>query len=280
MTNPTYIADNFNRAGSLLQGSTSAGDDTGAGGGWDWTKVGTSLINDLVISGNQVAVGSGASNRLYYANTLIGTEQMGAEVEVKADNPNSRGAILALHVQDGNNYIWGGYNNQTGAVQIESIIGGVGEALGVKTLSVGARPVAPYTVAFTFGAGLVDPTLAGNLTLWINGVEVLTTSVTNPDVLLFPNHVGIAYFPFYFSNNEIQNDNFFGGSPWFLPSLSGTLLPPSTADDSNPLVQRVILDEQRRANLLGGRQNTELTSPQGLTDAVPVARVHLVGRCG
>jgi hypothetical protein len=76
-------------------------------------------------------------------------------------------------------------------------------------------------------------------------------------------------------STPIFYDNYQGGAPWLL----GLASPPSEINDSDPAVQRRLLDEQRRASLLGGRQNTILTSPLGLTDAVPIAKIHPIGRC-
>lgn len=256
------ITDDFNRADQELDTSVSAE-------GWAWERVngGANFMridSDAGVDGTPgVRSSSGSSNRrLYRAGESIAGEAMGAQVDIPNDI-NSEGAFLALRVQDGDNYIWGGVAHATGAATIRFRLAGVETVVATDTVIV---PAKPYTMTFYI--------VGGACSLRLGQTEVLTGTITDAEVLLFDNFVGI-YADLTGSVSNVLYDNFNGGFPWLL----GFGASPSTADASDPNVQRSILDEQRRANLMGGRASTILTSALGLADTVPTARVHLLGRC-
>jgi hypothetical protein len=111
----------------------------------------------------------------------------------------------------------------------------------------------------------------GQISVVVDGVTVIDAlNATADPVFATAGSFGILAF-----SDSIFYDDYNGGAPWLL----GLAPAPSEQNESDPAVQRRLLDEQRRASLLGGRQNTILTSPLGLTDAVPIAKIHIIGRC-
>jgi hypothetical protein len=257
------MSDDFNRSDQDLNGSVA----TGPNSGWAWQKVGGSL-NVMLIDSNDGVEGtpgvrnaSGSGARLYRAGELVSSPAMGAQVEV-VNNVNSKGAILAVRLHDENNYIWAGINHDTGAVVIRQVLGGVGTTLASDTIS---PPTTPYIATFTI--------IGGSCQLFVGSSEVLNGGTTDAEILLLNEYVGFGFFPGTVDN--VRYDNFNGGLPWLL----GVVAAPSEQNESDAAVQRRLLDEQRRASLLGGRQNTILTSPLGLDDDVPIAKIHPIGRC-
>lgn len=256
------ITDDFNRGDQSLTGSVSAE-------GWSWEKVNADPSSMKIGSANGVdgtpgvRNGAGISTMVYRAGIDIPSALlMGAQVDV-SDQLNSKGVQLAVSVTNSSNYIYASFSHADGALSINRVGLGGSATLGSTTIAVPARP---YT------ATLIQN--GGNLSFYIGSVLKLSAAGTDIEMLLADQRVGLVYTGVQFVNMRV--DNFRGGLPWLL----GVGFPaPSTADESDPNVQRSILDEQRRANLMGGRASTILTSALGLADTVPTARVHLLGRC-
>lgn len=257
------VTDDFNRGDQTLTDSVSAE-------GWAWEKVAGGASSSMRIDSSAgvdgtpgVQNGAGLNTMVYRAGINISSAGlMGAQVDV-ANHINSNGVQLGVSMTDASNYFFCSFSH-SGAVSITQVgLGAVGSnVIGSDTIAVPARP---YTATF-----IQD---GAQFTFYIDGVSKLTASSADLELVLADQRVGLVFTGVQFPNMRV--DNFRGGLPWLL----GIGTAPSTADESDPNVQRSILDEQRRANLMGGRASTILTSALGLADTVPTARVHLLGRC-
>jgi hypothetical protein len=261
------MSDDFNRGDQELNGSIA----TGPNGGWQWQKVtsGSSFLrvdDGAGIGGTPgVLPGSGTGNRIYRPNEQIAGTIGGVQIDVR-EGLNSSGAILALRLHNAANYLWGAIRKSDGNVTLRQVGGGA-----PTPVTFAEDTIAYPSGDFTFSMIMIG----GGLTLYVGSTPVLVGGVADPEILLLDNFAGIGHFPGYFSNGSIACDNFNAGLPFLLGFGSAE----SEANESDPAVQRRLLDEQRRASLLGGRQNTILTSSLGLTDAVPIAKIHPIGRC-
>lgn len=258
------ITDDFNRGDQTLTGSVSAE-------GWAWARVKGGASSNLRIDSSAgvdgtpgVQNGAGINEMVYRADINIPSAAlMGAQVDV-SDHLNSRGVQLAVSVTDASNFFFCSFSHHDGAVSITQVgLGVVGRTvIGSGTIAV---PALPYTATFIQNGG--------GFTFYIDGVSKFTASAADIEILLADQRVGLVYTGVEFVNMRV--DNFRGGFPWLLGIGSA----PSTTSDYNGPLQRSINDRTRLDSLLGGRQNTVLTSPMGLGDTVPTAKVHLIGRC-
>ena len=245
------ISDDFNRANADLSSSPSAE-------GWAWSNVG---FNSIDIA-SQTASTSGAIGwRRYRADAIIADPSMAAEIDVLAGSQHSS---LLLKVIDGNNFVYCLVLHETGEILIRGRIAGSNQTLASTT-------IAPFAPPYKLGFYQV----AASTAVYIDDVQVLVGGMVADPVILLGHHAGISIDRS--GSGPAEYDNFNAGSAFELGGQIGASAP--VTDDSNPDVLRRILDEQRRANLLGGRMSTILTSALGLSDTVPTARVHLLGRC-
>lgn len=246
----SLISDDFNRANSNLADSPSAQ-------GWAWSNVG---FNTIDIFSQRVDTSSAIGWRRYRADAIIADVNMAAEIDVLAGSSHS---LLLLKVIDGNNFVYCLVNHTTGFIAIRGRVGGLNQNLASTTIAAFAPP---YKLGFY--------QVAASTAVYIDDVQVLLGGMVADPVILLGHHAGISGDG---SIGTVIYDNFNAGSAFELGGQIGASAP--VTDDSNPDVLRRILDEQRRANLLGGRMSTILTSALGLSDTVPTARVHLLGRC-
>jgi hypothetical protein len=254
--------DDFNRAPTNdLHSSPSTGID-GEFGGWDWTKRNTSGSGVFGISGNHVVHGAFSNVRFAGPPIELDYELSDKISGQKMTVPDLIGAGVARffthHVND-SNYIHAGYDGANAYVRV--VTDGVGVTAAIQAV---AFPSLPFDVA-------VWSLAAGQISVSVDGVTILDAVNATADLVFAQaGTFGMAGF-----NEVLHNDDYNGGAPW----LIGLTPAPSEVNESDPAVQRRLLDEQRRASLLGGRQNTILTSPLGLTDDVPIAKIHPIGRC-
>lgn len=276
------ISDDFNRPDQELNGSVSAE-------GWAWEKV-TGGANFIRIDSDEgkdgtpgVRAGSGISFRAYRPNEPItpyfGMPLIGCQVDV-CDRLNSSGFYLLIMFVDQSNWCSADFNHSTGFLRIQKKAGGAFTILGSDTVAV---PDLPYTAAFYFDGEKVHVLFDSVQVLEAEADTVVSDIKQGVDPTSGWHELGGFSAGSYAgigqpltSSGGMAYDNFQAGLPWLMGFMSN---PTSALDASNPLVRRHTLDEQRRSALLGGRQNTILTSSLGLTDAVPVARIHLLGKC-
>lgn len=257
----TVYSDDFNRANSNLEGTTSSD------GEFEWEKISLGS-HYLKVFNNQVWPGSGTGPRYYRSNKVsAGGNAHGAQVDIP-DQTNTDGVGLLLQVANEQNLTYAYWDFSSGDYAIKRRISGTFETL-VSGTGLTA-PTKPFTFTFYF--------MAGNYVALEDGVEKFSaTSASIENTGATTAYSGLAFFSdFGGGSNNIRYDNFNYGPPW---ELGIGVSPPDAASDYNPLVAQRDADRSRLDSLLGGRQSTILTSALGLDDAVPTAKIHLIGRC-
>jgi hypothetical protein len=172
-------------------------------------------------------------------------------------------AMLLNRVINQNNFIAGSISAVDGTVRIFRREDGVNTTLAVDTI---ALPIAsPATVR-------LDCT-TGHICLFLNDAEVLSVVTAENNNA---RRVGIAISPPTSDNNPARYDDFTAGVIFECGDPIGAS--PSTLAENNLTRQRM-LDRLRLQAFRGCAPMSHiLTAPQGVTDVVPIARKHLIGR--
>lgn len=254
--------DDFNRPNGSLVGSTSSGIG-GENGGWEWVAGISVGLGNFTTDGSRVVHGPFSNNRRAGPPVLLDYELSDKISGQQVTVPNVAGAGIArfyTHRVDDNNYIHAGYDGAN--VYIRVVTAGVGVTAASQAL---AQPALPFDVA-------VWSLAIGQISVAVDGVTILDTiNATADPVFATSGTFGIMAI----GSEVIYYDDYNGGAPW----LIGLSSFPNDTTDYNSLVAQRLADRQRLDSLLGGRQSTVLTSALGLNDAVPTARIHLIGRC-
>ena len=236
------------------------------GAPWTWWRRNNSIAGRYKSTGVLCQSGSHSGQRLYVPTEEIAGEVLGVGLTV----PNvsfANSAQIAMRVADKSNYLAAQYSHLSGNWRVKEVIGGSTNVLGSGT-------VATNTTPYRFSCVMVG----GTLSLYVGASLIASASTADPAVLLFGSYCGIYEESSWDTTNfNTRYDDVEVALPWLL----STIAYPAPDQSSNYVsgVAAKLNNRTRIDSLLGGRQSTILTSGMGLDDAVPTAKVHLIGRC-